>query len=212
MKKEKFTTGRIKQKLATRNRILETAQHMLETGTLVSLEEVAKAMNISRATIYRYYSDVDLLYTEAALSLRVKQPADFMADTQSMGLPESLLYVQGYFNAHAQLHETTLRKYLSVVLNESIQAGSSGPLRGARRPAALEAILQPYIKQIGVENYNRLKQIITVLSGIEPLIANKDVNGLSNEASQELLQWALTMILKGMGVDGHSLDQSHSRE
>jgi hypothetical protein len=33
------------------------------------------------------------------------------------------------------------------------------------------------------------------------MIANKDVNGLSNEASNELLEWALRMIFKGMEVE-----------
>ncbi len=61
-------------------------------------------------------------------------------------------------------------------------------------------MLQPYVNQIGVENTNRLKKIITVLAGIEPLSANKNVNGLSNEGSNELLQWGVEMILQGLGL------------
>ncbi|MFD1141213.1 TetR/AcrR family transcriptional regulator [Larkinella insperata] len=201
MENANLVSGRVKQKTQTRNKILQTAQQLLETGALASLEEVARAMNISRATIYRYYSHVDLLYAEAALSLRVKQPADFVADVKQMSLTEAVKYVQAYFNQHAQQHETALRKYLSVVLDESVQKGQSAPLRGGRRPAALKAVLQPYQEQIGQENATRLEQIITVLSGIEPLIANKDVNRLSSEASYDLLQWALAMILKGLGLD-----------
>jgi hypothetical protein len=106
--------------------------------------------------------------------------------------------VQAYYNNLAQKHETAYRKYLSVVLAESVKRGSGTPLRGARRPAALEAVMRPFAAEIGSANYECLRQIITVLSGIEPMIANKDVNGLSNEASNKLLRWALKMILKGI--------------
>ncbi len=198
MKNEKLNTGRVKQKLQTRDRILKTAQKLLETNVQFSLEDVAKAMNISRATIYRYYSNVGILCAEATLTLRVKHQDDFIEEVKHLDLPQSLLYVQTYFNTLADVHETAFRKYLSVILDESVKDGQSGQLRGARRPTALEAVMRPYEKQIGPENYENLKQIVTVLCGIEPMIANKDVNGLSNEASGKLLRWALEMILKGL--------------
>lgn len=201
MKEKTLTAGRVQQKRATRTKILETAQQLLQTQASFSLEDVAQALGISRATIYRYYSNVDLLCAEAALSFQVKQPADFVAAVRQMSLPEALAYVQAYYNELAQRHETAYRKYLSVALLESVKQGSGASLRGARRPAALEAVMRPHATQIGPANYDRLRQIITVLSGIEPMIANKDVNGLSNEASDELLRWALEMILKGIEAE-----------
>lgn len=203
MSNKVLTTGRVQQKRATRAKILEAAQHLLQTQATFSLEDVAQSMGISRATIYRYFSDVDLLCAEAALSFRVKQPADFVAETQHLGLAESLAYVQTYYNELAQQHEPAFRKYLSVVLAESVKLGSGASLRGARRVAALEAVMRPHASQIGLANYERLQQIVTVLSGIEPMIANKDVNGLPNAASNELLHWALEMILKGLALEQH---------
>ncbi|MGV3603101.1 MAG: TetR/AcrR family transcriptional regulator [Dyadobacter fermentans] len=175
---------------------------LLEKNTIFTLEEVAKELNISRATIYRYYSNVDMLCAEATLSLRVKQQEDFLEDVKDMTLKDSLVYVQKYFNMLAYVHETGFRKYLSVVLDESVKKGSAAPLRGARRPAALDAVMRRHADRIGPENYIRLKQIVTTLSGVEPMIANKDVNGLSNEQSDELLEWAVTMILKGLSLEG----------
>lgn len=204
MKDSEIVSGRIKQKKATREGILKAAHSLLETSPSFSLEDVAAQMGISRATIYRYYSNVDILFAEATLSLRVKQPADFLDDLKGVNLLESLTYVQSYYNYLAQLHENSYRKYMSVVLAESVKEKKSGTLRGARRPAALEVVLKPFEEKIGEENAVKLKQIITVLSGIEPMIANKDVNGLSSEESAELLRWALEMILKGMQLDGVS--------
>ncbi|GAB2467025.1 hypothetical protein GCM10011375_32090 [Hymenobacter qilianensis] len=201
MKNKTLTTGRIQQKRATRTKILETAQRLLQTQAAFSLEDVAQALGISRATIYRYFSDVDLLCAEAALSFQVKQPADFVLDTQHLGLADSLAYVQAYYNGLAQRHEPAFRKYLSVVLAESVKQGSGASLRGARRLDALEAVMRPYAAQIEPANYERLKQTVSVLTGIEPMIVNKDVNGLSNDASNDLLQWALQMILKGLEAE-----------
>jgi AcrR family transcriptional regulator len=201
MKSKLLTTGRVKQKQGTRDKILATAQQLLQTQAAFSLEDVARAMPTSRATIYRYFSTVDILCAEAALSLQVKQSADLLAEVQHLPLPEALLYVQDYFNQLALRHETAFRKYLSVVLAESVKSKGMGQLRGARRPAALEAVLRAHAPHLAPEQRERLRQIITVLSGIEPMIANKDVNGLSNEASNELLEWALRMIFKGMEVE-----------
>ncbi|SEI39295.1 transcriptional regulator, TetR family [Dyadobacter koreensis] len=201
MKKKQIDSGRIKQKRETRNGILKAAQELLETNPTFSLEDVARHMGISRATIYRYYSNIDLLYTEATLSFRVKQPADFIEEVKELSLLETLTFVQRYYNHLAQLHENSYRRYMSIVLSESLKEPKSGPLRGARRPATLEVVLEPYEKKIGKENIARLKHIVTVLSGIEPMIANKDVNGLSSEQSDRLLAWALEMIVKGMGLD-----------
>lgn len=201
MKNSETISGRVKQKRETRDRILNAARVLLESKPAFSLEDVASETGISRATIYRYYSNVDLLCAEAALSVRVKLPADFIEDVRGMDLLQSLSYVQSYYNHLAHSHENSYRKYMSVVLAESIQDAKTVPLRGARRPATLEVVLKPYEEKIGVENTRKLKQIVTVLSGIEPMIANKDVNGLNNEESGELLKWALEMIVKGMELD-----------
>jgi len=201
MKKKEINSGRIKQKKETRDGILKAAQELLQSTPSFSLEDVARQMGISRATIYRYYSNIDLLYAEATLSFRVKQPEDFIGEVKEMNLLETLTFVQGYYNHLAQLHENSYRRYMSVVLAESLKEPKSGPLRGARRPATLEVVLRPYEEKIGEKNVARLKQIVTVLSGIEPMIANKDVNGLSSEQSDELLAWALEMIIKGIGLD-----------
>ena len=201
MKKKEITSGRVKQKKETRDGILKAAQALLESSSSFSLEDVARHMGISRATIYRYYSNIDLLYAEATLSFRVKQPADFIEEVSELNLLETLTFVQSYYNHLAHLHENSYRRYMSVVLAESLKEPKSGSLRGARRPATLEVVLRPYEEKMGKDNIARLKQIVTVLSGIEPMIANKDVNGLSSEQSDQLLAWALKMIVKGMGIE-----------
>jgi hypothetical protein len=85
-----------------------------------------------------------------------------------------------------------------VVLNESIKNDKNRQLRGGRRPYAVDAIMDPHRDQLNPTDFQNLKNILTVLSGIEPLVANKDVNGLNNEESKDLMRWALEMILKAI--------------
>ena len=40
--------------------------------------------------------------------------------------------------------------------------------------------------------------LATTLMGMEPFIVTKDVCGLDNEASKEVLRWGLELIIKGL--------------
>lgn len=200
MKNENITGGRVNQKLKTQKRILDTARKMLLSKKDFSLEDVAAALQISRATIYRYYGNVDMLCLDVAIATSHKDPEDFSSYVSGMDLPQSLFYVQQYFNHMVQTHETELRKYLSLALDRSVKGETASEHRGGRRPKTLEIVMRPFYDDIGKEHYDNLKHITTLLCGPEPLIVNKDVNGLNNKQSNELLKWALEMILKGMKI------------
>ena len=198
MSKLPLHTGRVKQKKKTREEILTTAQKLLEKGIVFTLEDIANHINMSRATVYRYFSSVDLLCAEATLNVQVKSKEELLEEIEDLSPEESLLHVQSYFNNLAQDHEPAFRKYLSVVLNESLKDKSKKQLRGARRPNYYESILDCAQTNLSKEEQKKLTWIVTVLSGVEALVVNKDVNGIENEESNELLRWAVRMILKGM--------------
>lgn len=65
----------------------------------------------------------------------------------------------------------------------------------------MEKSLEPFKKQLPKEQYERLINIASVLMGIDALIVTKDVCGLSNDESSELLKWGMQMIIKGIGLD-----------
>lgn len=201
MNNDNISSGRINQKLKTQQRILETAKKMLLSKKDFSLEDVAAKMQISRATIYRYYPNIDILCLDVAIAMTNKDPEDFSHYVKDMNLAQSLFYVQDYFNNLIQKHETPFRKYLSLVLDKSVKGEKASAHRGGRRPKTLEIVMEPFRDEIGNKNYENLKNIVTVLCGVEPLITNKDVNRLNNKQSNELLKWGLEMILKGIAAD-----------
>ena len=67
-------SGRTNQKLETRSKILTGAKYFINKGITFTLEDVAKKSGISRATIYRYYSNVEILAAEAGLDISTIKP------------------------------------------------------------------------------------------------------------------------------------------
>ncbi|WP_136482556.1 TetR/AcrR family transcriptional regulator [Cognatitamlana onchidii] len=193
MTNSSLNTGRSKQKQLTRQNILRTTQKLLEQQTPLTLEEVAQAAGISRATIYRYFSNIDVLYSEASLDLVTHSTASIFKDIEHLSVVDRILHIQSYFNKLALRNEMAFRTYLSIYLKESETAKST---RGSRRTAALKLAIQPYRHQIPKKDYQKLITVATALMGIEPFVVGKDVCGLTSEETEKHLNWGLKTILE----------------
>jgi AcrR family transcriptional regulator len=199
MKQISFKEGRVKQKLKTRMQILEAAKVLMSKKRNITLEGVAQEANVSRATIYRYFPNIELLYSEASLDIHYSSPNALFEEVKDMSLSGRILKVQSYYNQLAQDHELIFRRYLSAVLNESIV--SKKKIRGARRVATMELVLDSFKKEMSGKNLQNLKNIASILMGIDSLIVAKDVCGLSNKEADDTLKWGIEMILKGLYSD-----------
>lgn len=192
MSKNYVHTGRTNQKLETRSAILESAQYFLNNGLEFNLEDIAKRAGLSRATVYRYFSNVDVLAAEAGLDISTKSPEKICETLKGTTIEAQVLEVQEYYNTLALDHELLFRKYISAVLDSN----SSMPKRGARRKKTLQLVLQE--TDFSKKEKEDLANFLTVLMGIEPLIVTKDVCGLNSRESTELLQWGMEMLLRGL--------------
>jgi AcrR family transcriptional regulator len=202
MSKMNLKEGRVQQKLSTRNTIIETAKSLLISNPVFSLEDVAKASNISRATIYRYFSNVDVLRMEASLAIKTKSAEEILEGKENESIGNQILAIQNYFNDLATDHEASFRMYLSVVLKESSKNLHKVPnLRGARRVDALEETLQALKSTVSPKDLNNLKTVASVLMGIEAVVVTKDVCQLNEVDAKKALNWGIQMILKGMNVN-----------
>ncbi len=196
MNKLPLDEGRVRQKLKTRVSILTAAKRLMKQSQKISLEDVATEAKISRATIYRYFSNIDLLIMEASLDIQHPTSDQIKEQTKALSLVDRLRYIQEHYNTLAQENEIEFRRYLSAALIEAITQKKK--VRGARRVESLKKSLQPFKKQIPEKEFTKLIHIASVLMGIDALVVTKDVCYLSNEESSELLEWGLQMILKGM--------------
>ncbi|MDX1718831.1 MAG: TetR/AcrR family transcriptional regulator [Salegentibacter mishustinae] len=115
MNKKYLNTGRTNQKLGTRNLILKTAQKFLRSGLDFNLEDITKEAGISRATVYRYFSNIDILAAEAGLDISTKDPLQLYEEVKGKDVEKQVLRIQHYNNLAID-HEMLFRKYLSTVL------------------------------------------------------------------------------------------------
>ena len=196
MKSNSLKEGRVNQKIKTRTRILNAAKTLLSKNRNTTLEEVAHKANVSRATIYRYFPNIDLLCTEASLDIHYQSPNELFEEVKDMTLENRIYYIQNYYNHLAQNHELIFRRYLSAVLKESTE--SKKKIRGARRVDAMNLILDSFKNEMSKKNLKNLKNIASILMGIDSLVVAKDVCGLTNEETNDTLKWGIEMILKGI--------------
>ena len=195
--KEKFLKeGRVNQKLQTRSLILKSARDILNRESKISLETVAEHAGISRATIYRYFSNIELLTTEALLHAHFLSPEELRDQVEGQSLEETLHALQSHYNKMSRENELVFRRYLSASLIEAIN--SNKKTRGGRRVEALKLALKPFEKLMSKTDLERLVNIATLLMGIDALLVCKDVCGLDNSGTDELLEWALDLILDGI--------------
>ncbi len=191
MKEKYIHTGRTNQKQETRNKILASAKFFLNAGQEFNLEDVAKKSGISRATVYRYYSSLEVLAIEASLDISTKSPEIINNELKDNTLDQKIIGIQDYFNALSLRHENTFRQYLST----AIVPTSSEIKRGARRKKTLQLVLED--SGFTSKEKTDLSNLLTILMGIEPLIITKDVCGLNNQDSLKLLKWGMELVLKG---------------
>jgi DNA-binding transcriptional regulator YbjK len=199
MNKIDINKGRAKQKLQTRSEILMAAKGLMQKKERITLEDVAKKANISRATMYRYFPNIDLLFTEASLDIHHKSPDQISEDVKNMTFADRIFYIQKYYNQSALKNEIGFRRYLSSVLSESIV--SKKQLRGARRKKSLNKALEPYKEMYSKDTFKKLINIASVLMGIDAILVCKDVCKLDNKEAENTLKWAMEMILKGIGEE-----------
>ncbi|WP_422082488.1 TetR/AcrR family transcriptional regulator [Ulvibacterium sp.] len=192
MKDNYLKTGRTNQKTETRSKILISAQYFLNNGLKFNLEDIAKKTGISRATVYRYFSNVDILAAEAGLDVNTKSPETIYENLEGTDLEDRVLEIQNYYNTLTIDHEKLFRKYLSTILG----ATASTQKRGARRKKTLRLVLEK--TNFTPEEKENLSNLLTILMGIEPLIVTKDVCGLDNQKSIELMKWGIQLIFKGL--------------
>ncbi len=194
--KEHLQTGRTAQKLNTRSKILVAAHKVLEKGEDLTMESIASEANISRATIYRYYSNVDSLSTELILHLNIPNKENMVEELREENLHPALLSIQHTYLDFILDNEAAARKFLGAILSSS----DSKLVRGKNRLNALKFYFESRKTDLKKDELEKLIHVSVLLMGIESIIVSKDVCGLDDATSKETLQWGLEMILKGISV------------
>jgi AcrR family transcriptional regulator len=186
--------GRANQRRRTRKALVDAAAALVRQGLKPSLEEVAEAAEVSRATAYRYFSSIEALLLEA--SLHLVAPDRSILDDAPDDVTERVRRVDDAFQDMIVANEATLRLMLAKGLEHRATAAEADPVRQNRRTPLIEAALEPARDACDAETLDRLAQALAILIGPEAFIVTKDVLQIPDEEARALKAWAIARLIE----------------
>ena len=161
------------QRQRTRKDLLQAASRLLKEGRRPSLDEVAEAASVSRATAYRYFPGMEALLLEASLEVAVPEANAILVGVGDDPVTR-LEKVDDAITALILANEHTLR----TIFIHSLQRASNGgdaAVRQDRRTPLIEAALAPVRNVFAPGRYDLLVESLALVIGVEPLLVFKDV-------------------------------------
>ena len=183
--------GRPNQRSRTRRDLLEAALRLSAEGKAVTLEEIAEEAQVSRATAYRYFPNVDDLLAEASLHVAFPDPACL---AQASDDPvERLFLVDEAVDRMIRSNETALR--MMIASASKLPLESDAPARQNRRLPLIEAALAPARAQFAPEAYRQLTRALSLVIGTESLLVLKDVLQLKPRQARDARRWVIRSLV-----------------
>jgi AcrR family transcriptional regulator len=185
-------TGRWKQRRRTRQDILAAAAELLKTGQKPSLEEIADAALVSRATAYRYFPNADALLVEAALEIDFPKIGDVLAGADNDPV-RRVEKVDAALHALIAENEAALR----LMIASALERGARGdlPVRQDRRTPMLTEALAPARASFKTADYDALIAALSLIVGPEAMIVFRDVLRLDDAEAARVRRWAIRALI-----------------
>jgi AcrR family transcriptional regulator len=185
--------ARDRQRQRTRKDLLQAAAKLMAEGRTPTLEEVAEAALVSRATAYRYFGGIEALLVEAALDFEAPGPQILLGEGAPAGLAERLVFVDDAFDAMIRRNETPLRMMLVHALQHSLN-GDGAPVRQNRRTPLIEAAIADAEKALDPLAADRLAKAVALVIGTEAMLVFKDVLQLEAGEARAVRHWAIAAL------------------
>jgi len=185
-------TGRVHQKARTRDALIRAARELLAQGGTPTVEEVATAASVSRATAYRYFPSQTAMLV--ATFPEIAEPS-LLGENPPADPAERLEIVAASLARSAIEHEAELRAMLRI----SLEAGAPKedlPFRVGRRIVWVADALSPLRGQMPAAELERLTVAIASAVGIDSLVWLTDIAGLSRPQAAELMRWSARALLR----------------
>jgi AcrR family transcriptional regulator len=204
-------TGRVNQRMRTRQAILEAANRLVEEGRAPTVSEAADAAAVSRATAYRYFPSQEELLAECALQQGVPSPDELFGRPDAPGDPEErVVFVHDFLDQHIRQREALFRQFLRRQLLRGLEDGPTDPEDRALRPGfrvgLLEAALRPVADDLGPRRLERLVHALSVLIGTEAVIVSKDVLHLDEDTAPANTEWACRHLVRAALAEAAAAD------
>lgn len=188
-----------RQQQRTRKMLLQTATRLLQEGAVPTMDQVAEAAMVSRATIYRYFPNVEALLAEAPLDGAMLEPQALLKQFKSLDPEERVDKAEAWLHDFCLTHERQLRLMLgtSLLAESSAAAGSHNMIRRQnRRSELIAAALEPVQQKLGTELHARLSASLALLFGTEAMIVFQDVLQVDAKSARRIKSWAARALVR----------------
>jgi len=190
--------GRANQRHRTRKDLLVAAARLLKEGHNPTMDEVAEAAMVSRATAYRYFPTLEALLVEAPLDGTVPTPEELFNDEPSADPEERLDQAEAALHDMVYRNETQLRRMLAYSLDPAARGNGNNPppVRQNRRTPLIEAALDPARDRLTDETYAKLCAAAALIFGTESMVVFRDVLPLDPDQARAVKSWALRALVR----------------
>lgn len=188
---------RTNQRYRTRKDLITAAARLMKEGRKPTLEEVAEAALVSRATAYRYFPSVEALLVEATVDIAVPDGDAVFEDDPSTDPVERIDRAEAAMHRVVFDNEAALRLMLasSIVRAAEGSAREGVPLRQNRRTPLIEAALAPARARIDKRTYARLRTALAMIFGPEAMVVARDVLQLDEKTARAAKSWAVRTLV-----------------
>lgn len=190
------TAGRPNQRRRTRKDLLDATSKLMRQGRRPSLEEVAEAALVSRATAYRYFPSIEALMLEATLDVAAPSADEVLRNAPADPVAR-VERVDAAFEVMMSANEAGLRMMLAQSLQRSLAAdGAKLPKRQNRRSPLIEAALEPVRKQFRPVDLQMLSRALALVIGTEGMVVFKDVLQVSDAEARKVRRWTIRALVE----------------
>jgi AcrR family transcriptional regulator len=184
--------GRERQKNRTRRMLIEAAADLVRNGQAPSVAELAEAADVSRATAYRYFPTKEMLLAEVAL-FSAGGPLELSEQDGTLPVPEAVGRLVRQVGKWAYENEPALRTLLRLSLDPK-----TGISRPGHRVGWIGEALAPIRDRVPPETFDKLSTALSLLMGIDPIVALTDVAGASKEQALDTLEWTARTLVESV--------------
>jgi AcrR family transcriptional regulator len=189
---------RANQRYRTRQDLIAAAARLMKNGHKPSLEDVAEAARVSRATAYRYFPNVEMLLVEAPLDTAMPDWDALFAADASADPEERIDRAEAAMHRMVYENEAALRLMLSAALTRAAGEADGGtvPYRQNRRTPLIDAALEPARGRFKKASYGRLRAALAMIFGTESMVVFRDVLRADEQTARAVKSWAVRALVR----------------
>lgn len=194
----KKTPERANQRYRTRKDLMAAAGQLMKNGRRPSLDEVAEAARVSRATAYRYFPNIEALLAEALLDTAAPDSEALFAGDSSADPEQRIDKAEAAMHSMVFGNEAAIRLMLSAALARPTAEvdGKAVPLRQNRRTPLIEAALAPARGRFKKGSYGKLRDALAMIFGSESMVVFRDVLRVDENAARAVKSWAVRALVR----------------